>query len=281
MRIALFPNLKKPEALKLAKAVRDFLFKRGVEVVAEDEKASLLELKPLSDFRPDEIDYLISLGGDGTILGIFHKYPKLSAPIFGINLGGLGFLAEVTSKEIENTLECLLKGKFRIQDRMVLNGKISENEVAYAVNEIVIHRGRVPSLIDLSISVDGTYLNAFSSDGLIISTPTGSTAYNLAAGGPILTPEIPAVVITPICPHTISNRPIVLPSSHKLTVSYQSNLPPVEVAFDGMPIYTISTGQSIEISISNRVCRFISFEDRNHFFSALRSKLNWTGKLRN
>lgn len=281
MRIALFPNLAKASALPSATIVRDFLLRHGVEVLCEDEKASLLNVPGMSSVNPAQIDYLISLGGDGTILNILHKYGDLQAPILGINLGGLGFMAEIPVAEIEKALECLINGNFMIHERMVIEGRLADGEPSFAVNEIVIHRAKVPSLIDLSISVGGCYVNAFSSDGLILSTPTGSTAYNLAAGGPILTPDLNALVITPICPHTISYRPLVLNPSQKIEVTYQSDLPPAEIAYDGMTLQTIESGKTLEITLSQRVFRLISLGANELFFSALRSKLNWTGRLKN
>jgi NAD+ kinase len=280
MRIALFPNLAKASALPSAAIVQDYLSKHGVEVLCEDEKAAHLGLPKVSSVNPAQIDYLISLGGDGTILSILHNYPNLEAPILGINLGGLGFMAEIPVTEIERALECLINGNFMIHERMVIEGKLSSDRQCFAVNEIVIHRAKIPSLIDLSINAGGCYVNAFSSDGLILSTPTGSTAYNLAAGGPILTPDLNALVITPICPHTISYRPLVLDPNQKIEVTYQSDLPPAEIAYDGMPLHTIRSGETLEITLSKKVFRLISLGANELFFSALRSKLNWTGRLK-
>lgn len=280
MRIALFPNLIKPSTIEIVETIKRYLDAKHADLVVEDSKASLLGLPPLSTVDPGEIDFLISLGGDGTILGILHNYPGLKAPILGINLGGLGFMAEVPAQEIEQALQNLLAGNYTIHERMVIEGQLSPLKRSFAVNEIVIHRAQIPSLIDLSITVGGSYLNTFSSDGLILSTPTGSTAYNLAAGGPILAPDLNGIVITPICPHTISYRPIVLNADSKISVSYQSDLPPAEISFDGMPFYTMASGESIDVSLSPKLFRVVSFGGNEIFFSALRSKLNWTGRLK-
>ena len=154
MIIALFPNLAKNDTKKIALEVRDFLIGHGVQVVTEEEKAAELEVPSLESFDPKEIKFLISFGGDGTILRIVHRYPNISAPVVGINMGGLGFMADITLKEIYNCLEDILKGNFSVQERLVIEGRIADNS-SFAINEIVIHRGKNPCLIELLIKVDG------------------------------------------------------------------------------------------------------------------------------
>jgi len=144
---------------------------------------------------------------------------------------------------------------------------------------MVIHRAKNPSLIELSIHVDGTYLNTFSADGVIISTPSGSTAYSLAAGGPILSPELSAFVLTPISPHTISNRPIVFLPNHEIQIQYLSDRDPVEITFDGISCHALRTGEVFSIKKSSRCFRTVNLSRRD-YFSTLRTKLGWAGKLR-
>lgn len=280
MRIALFPNLIKPATLEIVEEIKHIFSEHNVELFVEATKSATLGLPPLEEIDPSSIDFQISLGGDGTILGLLHNYPLIKAPILGINLGGLGFMAEVPANEIKKALLNLLHKKYTIHERMVIEGSLGNRNHSFAVNEIVIHRAHIPSLIDLSISVNGAYLNTFSSDGLILSTPTGSTAYNLAAGGPILAPDLKAIVVTPICPHTISYRPIVLNADNKIEVTYQSDLPPVEISYDGMALHTIASGETLKIFLSKKLFRVVSFGGNELFFTALRSKLNWTGRLK-
>lgn len=279
MLFALFPNLIKPNALPIASEICHFLLSHGVSVVAEEEKAEALHVPPLSSVPPDKVDFLLSLGGDGTILRIIHRHPELKAPILGINMGSLGFMADIPIQDIYLSLKDILDGHYHIEERLVMEGKMPPQLSCFAINEIVIHRVKNPCLIELGIYVGGVYLNTFSADGMIISTPNGSTAYSLAAGGPILTPNLNAFVITPICPHTISNRPLVIDSEKEIQVEYLSEYEPVEVTYDGFPLHTIATGQSIRISSAERKFRLVAF-DRHDFFSTLRTKLNWTGKLK-
>ncbi len=279
MIIALFPNPLKPQAKNLAIGIREFLTHKGITVVADDVEASYLGASPLSSIDPKTIDFSISMGGDGTILRFVHRYPHLQAPIIGVNLGSLGFLADIPVSEVYPSLLEIINGNYIIQERMMMDGMTINGQECFAVNEIVIHRAKNPCLIDLSIHVDGVYLNTFSADGLIISSPSGSTAYSLAAGGPILTPELEAFVITPICPHTVSNRPVVLMPKEELQVQYLSEHEPVEIIYDGFCDFTMKTGEVFQIRKAKRTFKLVSLHTHD-YFSTLRTKLNWAGTLK-
>lgn len=188
-------------------------------------------------------------------------------------------MADVPLAELYPSLEDLVTGNFRVEERMMMEGTTPLGETCFAVNEMVIHRAHNPSLIDLSIHVDGRYLNTFSADGIIIATPSGSTAYSLAAGGPILTPELNAFVITPISPHTISNRAVVLMPRESIEVQYLSTYSPAEMTFDGISRYTIRTNEIFTIRKAQRAFRMINLS-RVDYFSTLRTKLGWSGQVR-
>ncbi|WP_075883674.1 NAD(+)/NADH kinase [Candidatus Protochlamydia sp. W-9] len=279
MMIALFPNESKDPSLKIAAEICQFLSSRNIEITAEDKHAKQLNVFPLSQVNVQHINFRISLGGDGTILRLIHKHPTIHAPLLGINLGSLGFLADIPLDGIFPSLEDLIKGRYRVQKRMMMEGSVLCKPSCFAVNEAVIHRAQNPCLIDLAIYVDGNYLNTFSADGMIISTPSGSTAYSLAAGGPILTPELKAFVLTPICPHTISNRPIVLMPEISIQVKYLSSYAPVEVSSDGISSFSLSTNEIFHASISSQTFDLVCLE-RHDYFATLREKLGWQGKLK-
>lgn len=278
MIIALFPNTIKKQSTDIARNITEYLNSQGVTVVTEDEDVNTLGAQPLSSVNPSLIQFIISLGGDGTILRIIHRHPEIQAPILAINLGSLGFMADIPVYEIFPSLKNLLEGDYEIQTRIAMDGKSIKGS-NFAVNEIVIHRARNPCLIDLAIYVDNRYLNTFSADGIIVSTPSGSTAYSLAAGGPILTPEINAFVLTPISPHTISNRPIVLLPKREMRVEYISSHEPVEVTYDGFPYFSMKTGETLHITRSERTFRLVCMPSHD-YFSTLRTKLGWAGRLR-
>lgn len=280
MNIAIFPNVTKGKSKKVAIDIRDFLSERGVNVFVEDGMVKEIgKVGELSSVDPRSIDFMISMGGDGTILRLVHRHPELDAPLLGINLGGLGFMADVPLNDLFASLQDLLRGAYYIQDRIVMEVESNSGDVHYAVNDIVVHRASNPSLIDLCIYVDNYYLNTFSADGVIVATPGGSTAYSLAAGGPIVTPEVDVLVLTPICPHTISNRPIVLMPREEIQIQYISEHKPVEVTFDGISSFHLVTGEKFKIKPSTRKFRLVCLE-RHNYFSTLRTKLGWAGTLR-
>lgn len=279
MIIALFANMRKRESYTIAQQITQFLQEKKVAVVARDDEASDLGVPPLSTVPAKSIDCLISLGGDGTILRLVHHFPHLEAPILGINLGHLGFMADIPLSDLYSSLEELLEGNYKVEERIIMEGSTSSGDTCFAVNEMVIHRAHNPSLIDLSIHVDGIYLNTFSADGIIVSTPCGSTAYSLAAGGPILTPDLNAFVITPISPHTISNRPIVLMPKNKIEVEYLSTYGPVEITYDGFSRFSIGTQECFSITKSQRRFKMVHLK-RTDYFSTLRKKLGWSGQVR-
>lgn len=279
LTIALFPNESKPSSLKIAKEISNFLIKRDVQVVTEDRFAQEVGAKSLSLTNFSDIDLRISLGGDGTILRLVHRHEDLQAPLLGINLGSLGFLADVPLDDIYPSLEDFLEGRYKLSKRMMMEGKSSKGDACFAVNEIVIHRAQNPCLIDLAIYVDGCYLNTFSADGIIISTPSGSTAYSLAAGGPILQPELESFVITPICPHTISVRPIVLMQKEFVIKNLNSHYP-VEVSYDGITSFTLASEETFTIIPSKQYFQLVNLA-RHDYFSTLREKLGWQGRLKN
>lgn len=282
LNIAVFPNFSKAQAKKCAIDVGRHLSEKGVRVYADDEIATAIEAYPLSGIDPSKIDYIITLGGDGTILRTIYSHPLIDAPLMAINLGGLGFMADIPINEIYQSLNLLLSGDFTVKNRIMMEGHSTTHQRCYAVNEIVIHRANTPCLIDLSIDVDGVYLNTFSADGLIVSTPSGSTAYSLASGGPIVTPEIEAFVLTPICPHTISNRPIVLMPQESLVIRYQpkqsnGHRQDVEIHCDGHQIFKLSPYEMYSIMRSKRYFKLICLPHHNYFLT-LREKLGWRGQ---
>lgn len=276
---ALFPNISKQQSESIAIGIREYLTTRGAVVIADDFEAKAIGATPLSQIDPNTIDIMITLGGDGTILRIMQNHMDIPAPIIGINLGSLGFMADVPITEIYPTLDDLLNYNYKIQSRVMMEGNSSRGERYFAVNEFVIHRAQNPYLVDLAIHVDGNYLNTFSADGVIISTPSGSTAYSLAAGGPILTPELEAFVITPISPHTISNRPIVLMPKKDIQIQYISEHNPVEISYDGFGQIKMQTGEVFFIRKAQKRCQLITLS-HHEYFSTLRQKLGWSGKLR-
>lgn len=279
MIIALFRNKLIGQSKNLAVGIREFLTSQGIQVATEDQDAEEIGATPLSTLPPSEIKFIISLGGDGTILKLMQHYKDLEAPILGINMGHLGFMADVQIADVYPSLQDLISGAFHVEERIMLQGDSPQGKSCFAANDFVVHRALNPSLIEIAIHVNGTYLNTFEADGVIVATPNGSTAYSLAAGGPILSPTLEAIVITPICPHTISNRPIVLTADQNIQIQYLSEYQPVEVRSDGLTSFSLANEEVFHIRRSEKKFRRITLLGHD-YYSTLRTKLSWFGKSR-
>ncbi len=278
MNVFIFRNRSKPQSKNIATGIAEYLSTRDVRIIVEQEDAEILQAIPITEFNPDDIDFTITLGGDGTILRAVHFFPDLRAPILGINLGSLGFMADIPITEIYPSLQEILKNNYSVKERVMMQGETLLGESCFAVNEITFHRAENSSIVELAVHVDGTYLNTFAADGVIISTPCGSTAYSLAAGGPIIAPDLKAFVLTPISPHTISNRPIVF-KPNEIQVQYISDLKPIEINADGLSNFPLRTGEVFRIRFADRTFRLINLHHHD-YYSTLRSKLGWSGKIK-
>ncbi len=278
MNVLLVASAKKPQSSELLETIHQFLTNHGVHVI----DALLLDNIEKTHISKESIDLVVSVGGDGSLLMLAHALGLPLPPFVGINLGSLGFLAEIPVHNITKDLSNIIQGSYETVSRLLLEGSVisKPESTSFAINECTVHRGAYPTLIDIAIHVDGVYLNTFSCDGLIISTPSGSTAYSLAAGGPILTPNLDALIITPICPHTISNKPIVVLPKHSLTLECVRGGNNVELSFDGQENFHISPQDIVEIKVSSHRFRTLSPSSGSDFFYTVRSKLGWTGSLR-
>ena len=226
---------------------------------------------------------VILIGGDGSLLAIAQEAARADTPILGVNLGTLGFLTEVPSSRLLSELEKLLAHAPRFDLRLMLQMRLMREGRALhtgsALNEVVIHKKTtVARAVDLSVEVDGHYVTSYKSDGLIIATPTGSTAYSLSAGGPILDPKLEVVILNPICPHTLTHRPLVLRDTATILVTVKPPLDGVSVTLDGQRGYPVKTGDTIEIARSPQVVRLLR-HGRTDYFHLLRSKLKWGERL--
>lgn len=275
MNFLIAPNSAKPEAITVASEIVKILKKKKAQIFAEEDMAKMLNLS--SDFSPKNLDFIITCGGDGTILQFARKYVKTTkAPIVGVNLGRLGFLADIHFEQAEERLEQLVLGNYTVEKRLILNTVLPNGKSYLTINDTVIHRGMNRSLIELKVSINGRFLNTFKTDGYIVSTPTGATAYSLAAGGPLILPTQDVLALTPICPHTLSNRPLVTSGKDLLSIEYVSPFKPLDVTIDGIERYTLHSGDSITIKASSKYLQMVAFPDRD-YFTILREKLHWKG----
>ncbi|MGD9041640.1 MAG: NAD(+)/NADH kinase, partial [Desulfobacteraceae bacterium] len=242
-----------------AKNLEKWLKGRGVEVFSE-EMSNTVRMNgcPEESIQiPNTVDWVVVLGGDGTLLGAARKVGRYGVPILGVNLGGLGFLTSIPLKGLYPAVERMLKGELELESRLMLETKVlhQEEEICrfLVLNDLVINKGPLARIIDLDVYINEHFLTTFRADGLIISTPTGSTAYNLSAGGPILYPTMANIILTPICPFTLSNRPIILPDSDTIYIQMgKESEEEVHLTFDGQVGFDFSYGDKVMINKSDQ-----------------------------
>lgn len=281
-KIGIIANMRKRQAHDYAIALCAWLRQRDCEIYleesgAEDTEAALFQAHPLS--AAAAVDLLIALGGDGTILRAARFLLGSSVPIVGINLGGLGYLTEVNLNEAYNALEIILQGKFETNQRMMLDVTVvgREKEGIYTVlNDVVLNRAHLSRIVELETYVDEHYLTTYKADGLIVATPTGSTAYSLSAGGPIIYPRQNVMIINPICPHTLTNRAILLPADVCVQVILRTKDQGAILTLDGQLSITLKSGDTVMIKKSHHVTTLVSSPHRD-YLEILRNKLGWVG----
>ena len=260
---------------------------RDVRAVFEAETAALVGLPPgrptvSRDDLPKACDLVLVLGGDGTFIGMAGRIAKSGAdvPILGVNFGSLGFLTEVTLDELYDSLESVLEGHAHLETRMMLRARTRRQGKAlddrFVLNDVVITKGALSRIIDLSVAIGGHPVMRVRADGLIVATPTGSSAYNLAAGGPVVHPEVDAILLTPIAPHMLTNRPVVVPGASDVRVEplMREAIEEVFVTFDGQSGHSLEADDVIEIRRAERPLRLVRAGKRT-YFELLRQKLKW------
>lgn len=247
----------------------------NVEIQLEKIAAELLDLK--SDIPREKIvassDIIILIGGDGTFLSVAREAAEQGIPVAGFNLGTLGFLTELQKEKLEENLIDIFHDRMKISERKLLQVFYGK-ETHIALNDVVVTRGYISRMVTLSLEIDDVYVAAIKADGLIISTPTGSTAYSLSAGGPIITPEVNGVVVTPICPHSLNFRPVVIPDSAKVRVKSLSENSEVFITIDGQKVIPMASGHYFETKIFDKKLKMIVSKNLN-YFKLLNEKLKW------
>ncbi len=290
MRFAIFGNLTHAAIVEVAPRWLQWLSDRAEVVIADDLAAHLGVVSPRVTVAPRDsvhrnCDMLISLGGDGTILATAHVVGRSGVPILGVKFGGLGFLVEIGPEELYSALEAILAGRYEVQKRMVLEARLRnapEAATLYALNDFVIDKAGQMRLVRLKVMIDDEYLNTYISDGLIVATPTGSTAYSLAAGGPIMPPEMKAMVITPICPHSLNARPVVIPDEKTVMVEIATADTQAHLSADGQPARRIVSGMCVEIRKADYSVNLVRKAGpvSSSFYDKLRAKFHWGEDLR-
>jgi NAD+ kinase len=261
--------------------LKNWFVKRGITVYSEEmasPRAHLSRCLEEETTIPETVDLVVVLGGDGTLLGAARKVGRYGLPILGINLGGLGFLTEIPVEMLYQDMEKVINGEISIEPRLMLQASVlrsGEEKCRFIVlNDVVINKGALARIIDLKVSVDNHFLTTFRADGLILSTPTGSTGYNLSAGGPILYPDLEALILTPICPFTMTHRPIIVPDTSVIEVQMGESSEEVILTFDGQVGFDLVDNDRVIVSKSEKKLKLIKSPDQD-YYDILRTKLKW------
>ena len=287
MRFGILGNFNKDNFYNIFNDLAQFLNNNNIDFyLAKNKKLRLDEVLFKEnvcdfDFVLKESDIILSIGGDGTIISSIRKCLEYKKPILGIHIGGLGFLAECNKDNYKDKILSIEKGDYYIEDRMLLNVEILDKEIdCNIINELVIDRRESARTIKTNLSISNKFVNTYESDGIIFSTPTGSTAYSLSAGGPIVYPDMEIIIITPICPHTLSMRPVIIPSDEVLEVTFEnSRSKELSLTIDGQVQEVISSKTRLLVRKSNRSAYLVKFKESD-YFKTLRNKMAWKGNMR-
>jgi len=291
MKIGIIPNLTKSEAVNIVELLIEKLIQNNFEVVLSNSlkpKLTLINIEYNQFIYLDhhslaqESDIIISIGGDGTMLTTAHETIDSNKPILGVNVGKLGFLADVNVKEMDQFISDLINKNYFIENRIVLELNIPaiNKKGLLAINDIVIDRGKYPKMIQIKVDIDSAYVTTFSADGVILATPTGSTGYSLSTGGPIVSPQAKVITLSPISPHTLTMRPLVLSCEQVIKITGDSPYKSIQINLDGQRAFSVEPPLYAEIFKSNKSIKLIHTFNTN-YFKVLREKLYWGLDIRN
>ncbi|MCD6430797.1 MAG: NAD(+)/NADH kinase [Deltaproteobacteria bacterium] len=284
--IGIITKHKNQRALETGIKLRDWLKERGLCVLCEEELATPLKLESFTKSEiSEQADLIVVLGGDGTMLSIARHIKRSDLPILGVNLGGLGFLTAITLDELFQVMVEVLAGNFSLSPRMILKITLHRRDQPasnhYVLNDTVINKGAMARIIDLKTVIDGKLVNTFKADGLIFSTPTGSTGYSLSAGGPIIYPTLNSITVAPICPHTLTNRPLIVPPEVTIETTLTStDSDDVFLTLDGQVGFSLKPLDKVTITRADHNISLVISPSKT-YFEVLRNKLKWGERYQN
>ncbi|QKF59987.1 NAD(+)/NADH kinase [Aliarcobacter lanthieri] len=262
-----------PELKEVYEKIEELFLKKEISLILEDNSAVMIGRNGINfEDLCKNVDFLISVGGDGTLLGVVRKAFKYDLPVLGINLGTLGFLTDLSMEQLPKFIDDLMINKYKINSRMIIEGSIKDKKFV-AFNDIVISRKNLSSMLKVKAKIDKKAFNTYFGDGLIVSTPSGSTAYNLSVGGPIVYPLTEAFIITPIAPHSLTQRPIVVPADFEIEFKVPNSSEAV-VIVDGQEMYELKKDEILNIKIATKKAKMLHRSSRD-FFKVLSEKLRW------
>ena len=277
--IAVFPNAEKKDAPQVISRIVRFFADKDVQLMMPMDSASFFHYEKygVPDMKKQEIDMALSIGGDGTLLGICRRVYEQNVPVCGINIGTFGFLADIELSELESKLDKIMQGEYYLEERMVISGFVEsagheERFLGHAINDVVVTKGGAARMLQLGLTVDGFRVMDYKADGLIVSTATGSTAYSLSAGGPLINPKVKVLLMTPICPHTFNARPMVMDENDEIKIDIAALHRDIIVTFDGQESFHILPGDAVIVRRAPLPAKIVKFDDKN-YYQTIRTKL--------
>jgi NAD+ kinase len=277
---AIWANPRKKEVPGLVHEVMLWAKDNNIKLFLPDSLEHLRIASNHSNFYdsnvPPDVDFLLCLGGDGTLIAGVRIFSNPTVPVLGVHIGGLGFLAQITPKELTEKLNMIKNGESTTQERLVLDAQISNsNKSHFAINDFVVQNEIAYRVTSLSLYIDGKHVSDYKSDGIIISTPTGSTAYSLSSGGPIVQPDVFSIIVTPIAPHSLTSRPLVLPADVDIEFRFNGDSEKeLKLISDGQNIENFTNDSTVKISQAKHHVKFITFEDYD-YYQTLKTKMVW------
>ena len=282
-------NYRKEEFFKILSLVHKYLYDKNIDIIVSNDFLNHKNKNNEDSYKLENFDNLIyksdiifAIGGDGTILSTVRRLKENKKPIMGIHIGGLGFLSETNKNNLQENINLIINNKYTISERMLLDIVVYSKKdkfIFQSMNDLVANSASISRMLRVMVKVSNDYLNTFEGDGVILSTPTGSTAYSLSAGGPIIYPSMDSITITPVCPHSLSARPIVIKPEEKIELSFPIENTEILLSIDGQIDKVIDNTYKVKISKSKYTARIIKTLDYN-FFKTLRSKMGWSGNIR-
>ncbi|MBR2216669.1 MAG: NAD(+)/NADH kinase [Selenomonadaceae bacterium] len=279
LKLGIFPNVNKERAKEVLARIFTFCAAWDIKLYLPLDESRYFDCEAygVEDMAEIPLDIALSIGGDGTLLGVCRRLSAKAVPVCGVNLGTLGFMADIELTELENKLEKICRGDYRLEERLLLAGYVrdgggKERFLGSAINDVVVTKGGLARMLHLGLSLNQQHFLDLKADGIIVSSPTGSTAYSLSAGGPILNPNIRALLVTPICAHSFNMRPLVVDENDVIHIHIAAVHQDILVTFDGQESYRLLPGDEVIVRKSLYTAKIIKFEDKD-YYQLLRTKL--------
>lgn len=279
-RFFLFANPEKPDTVEMVSTLTQQLAGKGCQAILDGwlyDRLRVGERCDISQLAPGDVDVIIALGGDGTLLRTLSTSARLSIPVLGINMGRMGFLLEIEPEEAEDAIDRILSGQYHEEERMMLSVQVNGSMTAFAANELAVTRGGNPSSLTINVATVNENVFCIHGDGVLVSTPTGTTGYALSAGSPVVYPLLPCLIVTPVCSHIMHHRPVILPDDQVITIEVKNTRGyPHQVCIDGQEVFDMKEDSKVRVCKSEKNAHFIRFKPQKFLTRLNQKQMQWS-----